>query len=163
MVPGRNDADGRFVVFDFDGTILDGHSSVMLVKSLLSQRIMPAHTVFSMAWWALRYKLSLPYGQNEVRQDIFSLFTDMTAVDVDKMIDRLYETEISRFLRTDALESVRTYQELEVPVVIVSASFEPIVKRAAENLGAYAQLSTKMEVVDGRYTGKVGSTPCEGD
>lgn len=152
----------RFVVFDFDGTILDGHSPVMLVKSLLHQRIMPASTVIAVAWWGLRYKLRLPHEQSEVRKQIFNLFKDLDFHEVDKIMENLYDTEISHYLRKDALESIRTYQDLDVPVVLVSASFEAIVKRAAVELGVFAQLSTKMEIIDGRYTGEVGSLPVEG-
>ena len=152
----------RFAVFDFDGTIISEQSSVIFVKFLMRSRIMPPSTLASMAWWGFRYKLNLPYRQNEVRQQVFSLFADMTAQEVDLMIENLYDTEISKTIRPPALESIRTYQNLGVPVIIVSASFEPIVRLAAKRIGAYAQLSTKMEVVDGRYTGNVSNTPCEG-
>jgi HAD superfamily hydrolase (TIGR01490 family) len=160
---GNTDSEKqRFVVFDFDGTILAGHSPVMLVKSLLRRRIIPISTLLSVAWWGFRYKMHLPHEQCEVRKQIFNIFKDLSARDVDKIMEHLYDTEISRWLRRDALETIRTYQELGVPVIIVSASFEAIVKRAAVELGAFAQLSTKMEIVDDRYTGEVGSTPVEG-
>lgn len=152
----------RFVVFDFDGTILNGHSPVMLVKSFLARRAMPLGTILAVAWWGIRYKLRLPHEQHEVRKRIFRLFKDVSAAEADKMMEYLYETEISRFLRRDALETIRTYQELGVPVIVVSASFEAIVKLAAIELGAFAQLSTHMEIVNGRYTGEVGSVPMEG-
>lgn len=151
----------RFVAFDFDGTILDGHSPVMLVKSLFFTRIMPIHTVLAISWWAFRYKFRLPHEQEEVREKIFALFKDKSAVDANKMMEYLYETEISTHLRIDALAEMRAYQELGVPVVIVSASFEPIVARAATELGAFAQISTKMEIVDDCYTGNIGSCPVE--
>ncbi|NTU88950.1 MAG: haloacid dehalogenase-like hydrolase [Actinobacteria bacterium] len=153
----------KFVVFDFDGTILEGHSPVMLVKSLLTKRVMPICTVLAIGWWALRYKLRLPHEQSEVREKIFDLFKDLPADEVDKMMEHLYASEISRWLRKDALEVIHIYQDMGIPVVLVSASFEAIVKRAAVELGAFAQLSTRMKIVNNCYTGEVLGTPVEGE
>jgi len=153
----------RIAVFDFDGTILDGHSPVMLVHYLRSSKTMPFSTLCAVGWWVFRYKLRLPHEQSEVRQRIFRLFKDETADEVDQMMVNLYDTEISLHLRPGALRAIAAYREQGIDVIIVSASFEAIVRRAASELGASGQLSTRMEMVDNHYTGNVGSVPMEGD
>lgn len=153
----------RLAVFDFDGTILDGHSPVMLVHYLWTRRTMSPSTLAAVGWWALRYALRLPHEQSEVRERIFRLFKDQTADEVDQMMVNLYDTEISLHIRKDALAAIDEYRRQGVDIIIVSASFEAIVKRAASELGATAQLSTRMEMVDNHYTGNVGSAPMEGD
>lgn len=156
------DSKNRIAVFDFDGTILDGHSPVMLVHYLYSRRVMRQSTLAAVGWWGVRYKLRLPHEQSEVRERIFNLFKDQTVEEVDQMMVNLYDQEISLHLRKDALDAIHAYQADGVEVIIVSASFEAIVKRAASQLGVKVQLSTRMEEKDGHYTGNVGSAPMEG-
>lgn len=153
----------KFAVFDFDGTILDGHSPVMLVMSLWRSGLMGTGIALLVGLWGLRYKLRLPVEQSEVRQRIFNIFQGMPALEVDHIMEKLYEDTISKHLRSDALREISFYQKHGVPVIIVSASFDAIVSRAAIQLGAFAQISTKMKVEDGCYTGVVAGPPIEGE
>ena len=151
-----------YAVFDFDGTVLDGHSPVMLVAMLFSAHAMPIRTGLSIALWGLRYKLRLPHDQQVVRQRIFNLFRGRPATEIDGMMERFYHDVIAKHVRPAARREIAGYRERDIPVVICSASFDSIVTYAARDLGVTAQLSTKMEVVDGVYTGRLDGAPVEG-
>lgn len=152
----------KFAVFDLDGTVLDGHSPVMLVETLFFSHAMPVRTGIAVAWWGLRYKMRLPHDQEAVRKRIFSLFAGRPTDEVDHMLEHFYDDVVSKHVRNDARREIEAYQHDGIPVVLVSASFEAIVKRAANDLGAYAQISTQMEEANGTYTGKVSGRSVQG-
>lgn len=149
-------------VFDFDGTVLDGHSPVMLVTTLFFSHAMPVRTGLAIGWWGLRYKLRLPHEQEGVRNRIFGLFAGNEAAELDRMLARFYTDVISKRVRADARREIDCYRHRGIPVILASASFEAIVRCAAEDLGASGQISTKMEIVDGKYTGEVKGEPVQG-
>jgi HAD superfamily hydrolase (TIGR01490 family) len=152
-----------YVVFDFDGTVLDGHSPVMLVRELFLSRAMPLFTGLAVGLWGLRYKLRLPHDQQIVRQRIFNLFKGHPAAEVDGILERFYYDVIAKRVHEDARHEIASYRKRDIPVIICSASFDPIIKHAAVDLGVTAQISTRMEVVDGCYTGRIADRAVEGE
>jgi HAD superfamily hydrolase (TIGR01490 family) len=61
-----------------------------------------------------------------------------------------------------ALEAIRKHQAAGETVVLVSASFAPILREATRDVGADRFICTQMEVEDGYYTGNVAGSPPEG-
>jgi HAD superfamily hydrolase (TIGR01490 family) len=152
----------QVAVFDLDGTILDGQSSVGLVLFLIHKGTMKIYEAFPVAWWGLRYKLHLPHGQEAVRKRIFRCLAHRSVEEVDKIVDSLYSTYIAPRIRSAALDAIDEYHRRGIDVWVVSASFEPIVRRTASGLGLDGQVSTRMAVVDGCYTGELACCPVEG-
>ena len=148
-------------VFDFDGTVLDGQSSVSLVLELIRRRIMKVRSALPVAWWGVRYKLHLPHEQYEVRQKVFSHLARLTTEEVDALVEELYRDLLAPMMREQAIELIERYKAHGVKVFIVSASFEPIIARVADALGV-EQISTRMEIKNGRYTAKLAGAPVEG-
>lgn len=158
------DASDRMPVaaFDLDGTIFDGESPVLFVTRLLDGRPLNLLGAVPIIWWGLRYKLHLPYGAGEARLRAFPQLARFSREDVDALCDRLFVKRVAPRLRRDAVSLVERYRRAGVRVVIVSASFEPLVASVARALGV-EQLSTRLVVSDGRYTGELAELPLTGD
>ena len=74
-----------------------------------------------------------------------------------------YDKIIAKRFRAKADEEMRKRAEEGCIVVVVSASFEPIVMRAMESHPFQVQISTRMKVKpDGTYTREVDGKPIEG-
>jgi HAD superfamily hydrolase (TIGR01490 family) len=153
----------KLVVFDFDGTLLEGHSPVRMVKSLARRRVIPFGVSLKIGWWGMRYKLRFNVEQATVRKYIFRSFVDLSAREADLLIKDLYRTDLEPRLRPKALEAMKKHQEAGEKIIIVSASFEPIVSELVKSVGAYHAICTQMEVIDGYYTGNVIGEPPEGE
>lgn len=152
----------EFAVFDFDGTVIEGHSPVMLVRALAGQHIIPWRVAGAIAWWGARYKLRLPYDEATARHLIFRTLAGLPTPSVDAALGRFYSEVIAAHVFEDARREIMGYASQGVSIVIASASFGPIIRAAAADLGADAQLSTEMESADGYYTGKVQGVPLQG-
>jgi HAD superfamily hydrolase (TIGR01490 family) len=153
----------RIVAFDFDGTVLEGHSPVRMVRRLVRQRIIPGRTALATLWWGVRYRLRMAVEQAEVREYIFRSFSHFLAVDADTLMADFYTENLRQRLRPRALETIRERQAAGEVIVLVSASFFPILREARQDVGADWFICTQMEVKDGYYTGNVAGLPPEGE
>lgn len=155
----------KIAALDFDGTLISGQSGSELVYYLISRKLMDWKLVLKVGWWGIRYKLRLPVEQSEVREDIFSLFTNKSTETVSKFMHEFHTKHLIRMYTQDVFNEVARLQREGYYVIIVSASFMHIVLPAAEHINADAVLATQMQhTVDGSgFTGKVDGLPVEGE
>lgn len=155
----------RIAAFDFDGTSITGNSPVLLVRYLKKRGMLGRRTLGKILLWAAAYKLRLPQEEAWVRGLVFTAFEGLRKTAVDDFLMDFYDECIEgqgRF-RAAADERMRRYREEGVEVCIVSATFEPIVRRAAELHPIDVQLSTNMAVDShGCYTTEVDGECIEG-
>lgn len=171
MVAHHNSVDfsqGRqkvqLAVFDFDGTSIEGNSPVMLVRHLLKKKMLRKRVGLRIGLWGIRYKLRLPQNESWVRGLVFSAFEGKPVEQVDAFLARFYEDHVACRWREKAGECMQRHCEAGMVVVVVSATFEPIVVRAMQDHPFQYQISTRMKVAsDGTYTRQVEGLPIEGD
>ncbi|MCL1846919.1 MAG: HAD-IB family hydrolase [Coriobacteriia bacterium] len=151
------------VAFDFDGTLLEGLSPVRMMRRLLRRRIIPLSVAFKTLWWAVRYKLRLPVEQARVREYIFSAFTHISAAEANKIMSDFYQEDLRHRLRPKALATIHAHKQAGDTIVLVSASFLPILREVIKDVEADRYICTEMEVEDGHYTSNVAHPPPEGE
>jgi XTP/dITP diphosphohydrolase len=165
-VPGtpgaQSGAPARIVAFDLDGTLLEGHSPVRMVRDLVSRRIIPYTTAAKVLWWGVRYRLRMPVEQEQVREYVFRSLSHFPAAEADDIMTTFYAVDLQKRLRPKALETIRKHQTAGDVIVLVSASFTPLVREVARDLRADWFICTQMEIEDGYYTGNVEGIPPEG-
>ena len=153
----------RIAVFDFDGTSIEGSSPSRLVSRLIAERKITPLTTVKIGLWGLAYKWHLPQNEAWVRGQVFRAFDGEPKEEVDAYLRSFYDKLIEPRFRPLADEEMSKRSKEGCTVVVVSASFEPIVVRAMENHPFDAQISTRMAVSpDGTYTRAVEGKPIEG-
>ena len=161
---GTQKEPGRLVVFDFDGTSIDGNSPVILYKYLVKKHMLGPTFIFRIAMWGLAYAWHLPQNEAWVRGLVFSAFEGKPVAEVDEFLHNFYDEKIEKIFRPKAEEAMQKHIAAGDTVVVVSATFEPIVLRAMEKHSFEHQVSVKMVVDEnGCYTRKVDGTPVEGE
>ncbi|MCL1797341.1 MAG: HAD-IB family hydrolase [Eggerthellaceae bacterium] len=153
----------QLAVFDFDGTSISGNSPVLLVRYLHQRRLLKHFTVFKIMLWATAYKLRLPQKETWVRSLVFTAFQGKPQDECDRLMGDFFDERIAQLFRADAEEAMQAHLQAGRVVVVISATFEPIVVRAAQFHPFNHQVATKMRVDDaGRYTCEVDGAPVEG-
>lgn len=153
----------RLAVFDFDGTSIRGNSPVLLCRYLVKRKMLRKSVVARILLWAIAYSLRLPQNESWVRGLVFTAFEGQPKDQVDEFLFHFYDEVIRERFRPQADEAMRRYRQEGFVVMVVSATFEPIVVRAMEHHPFDCQISTRMEVApDGTYTTRVAGTPVEG-
>lgn len=149
--------------FDFDGTCISGSSPKKLVASLSRMKLLSLYKIFRIASWGVAYKLNLPKDPNGVRQRVFSAFAGCYAANVNDFLHRFYREKISGLYRPDAEAAMVAHLEAGHSVVLISASFEPIIASAMMEHTIPIVMATRMSIdEDGRYTGQIEGLPTEG-
>ncbi len=162
-ITAENGGKARLAVFDIDGTTIDGQSPAIVTLNLFTDGVLGIGSALMAGIWGLRYKAGLTVETTEVRQRVFAAFREMPVEQANQILADIYEKRVAPRIREKALDRIRWHQERGDVVVFVSASFDYIAKLLAADIGVDRQLSTKMGVKDGRYTGKVEGLPVEGD
>ncbi len=154
----------EIAAFDFDGTCIPGNSPVSLVFALMRQcRIRPS-VIIRMGLWALAYKLRLPQNEKWVRELVFRAFQGRPQEEVDAYLRNFYNECIVDRFRPEIDALMQEHRQAGRIVMIVSASFDPIIRCVLDNHPVDYQISTCMAVDEqGNYMNKVLGTPVEGE
>ena len=154
----------KIAVFDFDGTSIEGSSPSWLVNRLIFERRISPLTSLKIGFWGIAYKWHLPQNESWVRGQVFRAFEGKPKEIVDRYLRGFYDGYIAKRFRPQADEAMRARNEEGCEVIVVSASFEPIVLRAMESHPFQYQISTRMKVdKNGLYTREVEGKPIEGE
>ncbi len=153
----------RVAVFDFDGTSIAGNSPVLLVSHLVRHKMISKRVVFRILLWAAAYKLRLPQNESAVRSLVFTAFEGKPVAEVDAFLADFYDERIAPIFRTQADVAMRAHAAAGDDVVVISATFEPIILRAMQHHPFEHQISTRMMASQGVYTREVEGRPVEGE
>ena len=154
----------RVAVFDFDGTSIEGSSPSWLVNRLIFERKISPITTLKIGMWGIAYKWHLPQSESWVRGQVFRAFEGKSKESVDAYLTNFYDTIIARRFRPEADKAMQERADEGCEVLVVSATFEPIVLRAMESHPFTHEISTRMKVAaDGTYTREVDGRCIEGD
>lgn len=163
MLQRENDK-AKIAVFDFDDTSIEGSSPSWLVNRLIFEHKISPITSLKIGFWGIAYKWHLPQNEAWVRGQVFKAFEGKPKEQVDHYLINFYDKIIAKRFRPKADEAMRRCVMEGCEVVVVSASFEPIVLRAMESHPFQYQISTRMKVAaDGTYTREVDGRPIEGE
>lgn len=164
LTRAASDTRARLAVFDFDGTSINGNSPVLLVRHLARRGMLKKRVIFRILLWAAAYKLRLPQNESWVRSLVFTAFEGKSVDEVDRFLADFYDERIALLFRPSADEAMRAHDAAGHTVVVISATFEPIILRAMEHHPFKYQISTRMRSTpDGTYTCEVEGRPVEGE
>ncbi|MEF9876849.1 MAG: HAD family hydrolase [Gordonibacter sp.] len=154
----------QLAVFDFDGTSICGNSPVMLVWYLRRRHLLRKSVVLRILVWAAAYKLRLPQNESSVRSLVFTAFEGKPAAEVDRFLAGFYDECVAPRFRPQADAAMRAHTQAGEVVLVISATFEPIILQAMQHHPFMHQISTRMRIApDGTYTREVEGLPVEGE
>lgn len=149
--------------FDFDGTCISGSSPKKLVNWLALHRRLSPRKLARIGMWGVAYRMNLPKDAEGVRQRVFSAFKGDSAISTNNFLCRFYHENVAPMYRADADAAMIAHLEAGHVVVLVSASFEPIIAAAMVDHPIEFALASRMKIdAQGNYTGDVEGLPTEG-
>ena len=151
-------------VFDVDRTCIDGRSPLRLTAHLAKTGKLRPDVIGRMLFWGAAYKLHLPQNESWVRQQVFRPFVGKPKEQVDQYLGDFYDSNIEKLFRPEMDALIRKHRDEGCFVIVVSATFEPMLLRMMQRHPVHDQISTRMKVDDqGNYTNEVDGLPVEGD
>lgn len=150
-----------FAFFDFDDTLASGDSILPYLLYCIGKGLAPKKQVLRAATGFIRWKLN-PAQASASKESTLSFIAGRTVEEMDDVARGFFrDVQHKRFFQA-GLKALWNLRAQGVKPVIVSASPDVYMRVIAEFLPVEAVLSTPCEVIDGRYTGRVGEN-CKGD
>jgi phosphatidylglycerophosphatase C len=149
-------------VFDFDGTITDGDSTTAFcVATVPAPRL--AAALAARGPMLAGYALGLVPRTRLKESLLTAFFRGVREDDLRRRAALWSARDLPRLVRPAAMARVRWHQSQGHRVVLASASLELLLEPWARAAGIRDVLATRLEVRDGRLTGRLDGPNCWGE
>lgn len=147
----------RVVLFDLDRTLLDCNSGRLWVMAEWRDGRLGARDVAWASWWLLRYSLGLAEGLEGVFEVAVRRLTGSPERALADRTDRWFDDEVAHRLRPGGRAALDAHRAAGDRLVLATSG-TLYAARAAQRLWGFDDLiCTRLEVVDGRFTGRIAS------
>ncbi|MGE0786159.1 MAG: HAD family hydrolase [Sandaracinaceae bacterium] len=147
--------------FDVDKTLVRVNTSSHYVRWRVMQRTMSATMLAKATWWGALYR----FGMLDVQRIGETAAETLTGIAEDGFRHECatwVRREMDRHITREARAEVARHQREGTPVVLLTSTSPYIAEPVASILGVSDVLSSKMEVTDGRFTGRLAGPLCYG-
>jgi len=155
---------GRVAVFDLDRTLLAGSSLLALARCMSRNGLLSGrHLASGLA--ADRVFRRRGAGDEQVQRLRAVALQQVAGLEATVLGDLIDEVgvELAAQMLPAARLLVRRHHDAGDFIVILSASPQELVQVVAEQVGAHRAIGTRVECVDGRYTGRFHEPFCYGE
>lgn len=143
--------------FDLDKTIIARSSAYAFGRQFMESGLLSASGMMQMALGQAMY-ISGGHDHDQMeaaRDQLSAMVTGWRADHVRRIAEESLHQVISPYVYKEAIDLVRHHRALGHDVYVVSASAAELVEPIAAELGVRETVATRLEVVDGVYTGEV--------
>jgi phosphatidylglycerophosphatase C len=150
----------QIAFFDFDGTITKKDSFIDFIQYVYGV----PRFLFGFLWkspYIFAFKAGI-YPNYRAKEQILSyFFGGMTGEAFQEIADKYSREHLSHLIKSSALERICHHKLEGHTVVVVSASISNWMQHWCESNGLLL-ISSKLEIVDGKITGKLDGKNCHG-
>ncbi|HEY0187397.1 MAG TPA: HAD-IB family hydrolase [Cellulomonas sp.] len=155
--PPADPAGRPAAFFDLDKTVIASSTAAVFARPLLAGGVLTRRAMLGSARSLIAFLLG---SATEDRTERLRTQLSRTIVgwDVGRVAAIVAESlprTVERVLYQEAVDLVTRHHAAGADVVVVSASSEELVRPVAELIGADEVIASRLEVQDGRYTGRI--------
>jgi len=157
--PASPESDGRPVIafFDVDNTLMRGASVYHLGKAAWRRGYVGARDIARFAWQQARF---ISVGENtqhqlSARDRALELVAGRTEVELAELAAETYDSRVVRLLLPDIVALAHEHMARGHEVWLITATPEAFAIVMAERLGLTGAIGSRIESVDGVFTGKL--------
>ena len=150
--------------FDVDNTLLRGASLYHLGVGAWRRRLVTGRDVLSFAWKQARF---LSVGENgvhlaSIRERVLEVVVGYTRDELVALCTEIVDARLLQRLWPETVAVARAHLVAGREVWLVSATAQEVADVIAERLGLTGALGTRLEAVDGVFTGRLTDGVCHG-
>ncbi|HCY15392.1 MAG: haloacid dehalogenase [Curvibacter sp. GWA2_64_110] len=148
--------------FDFDGTLTRRDTLLPFLRRLLGGPTL-LWVLFICSPWLAAYVLRLISNHRAKAVLLQAALAGRRVAEVERYAQAFVREYLPQQWRPWGLQQLVQHQQAGHRCVLVTASTSPYMHLVGASLGVDAVLCTEMEVVDGRYTGRMATANCHGE
>lgn len=162
MSDAVNPAKPVVAAFDFDGTLTWRDTLLPFLRRLLGGLTL-LWVLFVCSPWLVAYVLHLISNHRAKAVLLQAALAGRSVAEVERCAQAFVREYLPQQWRPWGLQQLVQHQQAGHRCVLVTASTSPYMHLVGASLGVDAVLCTEMEVVDGRYTGRLATANCHGE
>ncbi len=153
---------GVAAFFDLDRTVLTKSSSDLWARHMRREGRIGRLQLLRLAWWTLKYKLAIIDMDAAVRHIVEDMRGQSEAALIEES-DRWYKEMVAPCIAPRARERIDQHLAQGQTTALLTASTTYVAAPVAHNLGLGDNIiCTRLEVVDGLFTGRCLEPVCYG-
>lgn len=147
--------NNEIVIIDIDDTIIDGQSQRLFLDYANKKGYISFITYIKLKLWFLLYKIGLINDPKKAMVYAFSFINGKTGIEINDLTNDFFNLVLKNKIFPEAKEIVKTHLDKNRKIVLLSNAVDIIVREVAEYLNIDDYISTKLEIVEGKYTGNI--------
>ncbi len=148
--------------FDLDLTLLSVNSAKMWVKYLWKRGEIGTWTAARSAGWLLRYKFAL-LDLSEISRKALADLEGQNEEEMRLKVANWYEQELRDRFYQEAIDLIEDHRQKGHRLFLATGSSPYVSAPACKQLGLEDYVCTRLEVVDGNFTGRPMDPVCYGE
>lgn len=145
----------ELVIFDIDNTIVKGQSQKLLLSYLYRKKIIGFSYYLRIYVWFILYKLGLIRNPKKTMEYAFMFLKGKVVEETEKIIDNFFEEVLKKHIFEEAINLINDHRSKNREILLLSNIIDVLAKKITDFLGVRYCISTKLEIIDGKYTGKI--------
>jgi putative phosphoserine phosphatase / 1-acylglycerol-3-phosphate O-acyltransferase len=145
----------ELVIFDLDGVIINGQSQQIFLNYLFRKKIVGLFFYLKILFWFVLYKMGLVKNPKKIMEYAFAFLKSKKTEDVEIMAGRFFDENLKKFIFPEIVDIINKHKLSGRELLIVSNAADFIVKKTAGFLGIKNYVGTKLEIVNGIFTGRI--------
>lgn len=145
--------------FDMDRTILSDSSGILYMRYLWKRRGVSPAAMLRAYWYAALYKLGR-FDYPSVAAKLASTAGDSSEEETRALCQRWFDDMAVNYISEKGARQMDEHRSRGHLVTIISASTPYVVAPVAAYLGVDEYLCTRLEVIRGRFTGRILEPAC---
>lgn len=147
--------------FDMDRTILRDSSGMLYMRYLWRRGQTNWRSMLLSSWYAALYKVGI-LNYPVVAAKLAASVCNSSEEDTRELCQRFFDEMMVEDIAAKAVQRMSEHRAQGHLVTVISASTPYVVGPLASHLGIEEYLCTRLEVVDGHFTGKIIEPGCYG-
>lgn len=157
----------RAAIFDLDGTLFTGHTWEGVMRYLRLHRrnrlmlLLLIATHLPLGYLARMGLLDGGKMRTAWARNMSWVLRGMSEAEAIAAFSWITDEYSVPLLRLDVVALLREHKERGERIILLSGTFEPLLRLIGERVGADVAIGTQPEVKDGRYTGRTVGPTCQ--
>lgn len=154
------DHSKKLALFDLDGTLTRKDTLIEIIRYIHGNFRLYTGLVL-LSPYLLLYKIGVIANWKAKEAMLTYFFRHMSYTTFQQKCDKFSQQVLPELMKTDGIQTIRRLREQGTHVVIVSASAEEWIRPWCELL-SLSCIGTRLEIKDGKLTGKINGKNCHG-
>jgi HAD superfamily hydrolase (TIGR01490 family) len=143
------------VILDLDGVIVNGQSQQIFLNYVFRKKIVGLFFYCRIYLWFVFYKLGLIKNPKKIMEYAFSFLQNREVKEVDRIVEEFFDEVLYEFIFSEIIVIINEHKSKNRELLIVSNAVDILVKRVALFLEISNYVCTRLEVVNGKFTGRI--------